>query len=119
MNYNSKADATKAAKKVLKLMEGKGWKINVWENMGWHFMVGSGPVSVHASENRSGKTQYCSMVNSEPGCFGPGLAMWTETGMRYYDPNCAARVAVINMLKVMDRLDATRRAAFRATRSLP
>jgi hypothetical protein len=121
MSYKTKAEATKAAKKVLKLMRGKGWKIQVWDNIDWHFHVGSGPVMVCMSDSPAeDKKKYWSMVNSDPDSFGPGLGMWTNGSIEHFaDPNDAAKDAVLDMLVVMDKLDMVRRKALRAVGRAP
>lgn len=42
----TKSEATSAAKRLLAQMSGRGWKIRVWENMGWHYSVETRGLSV-------------------------------------------------------------------------
>jgi hypothetical protein len=42
----------------------KGWKINVWENMGWHLSLDKGPISVHYSPLSNTFTAYLSADHS-------------------------------------------------------
>lgn len=43
MSYKTKAEAEKAAKRDCP----RGWKIRVWENIGWHVSYENGPLSIH------------------------------------------------------------------------
>lgn len=45
----TKSEATLAAKKLLAQMTGRGWKIRVWENLGWHYSVETNRVAVYPS----------------------------------------------------------------------
>ncbi len=72
----TKKEATVKAKALKKLMKTKGWKIRVWENIGWHYSLKNGPVNL--SEYNCGKeTSYSCLIAHTPGFCG-GLALWTE-----------------------------------------
>jgi len=46
----SKREATRKGKELLARMEGEGWKLNVWKNIGWHYCVrAAGVISVYPS----------------------------------------------------------------------
>jgi len=46
----TKLEAFRAARKLQALMKGKGWKIRVWENSGWHAAVETKRVAVYYHE---------------------------------------------------------------------
>jgi hypothetical protein len=77
MTYSSKAAAQKRAEQLRKQMQGKGWKIRVHENMGWHFNLRLGPVQLH-EESMNGKKWYFCLIGTDLVSSG-GLAMWTDS----------------------------------------
>jgi hypothetical protein len=50
--------AYKKANALAKIM-GTGWKVRVWENLGWHYAVESEFVKVHPTSDGAGYTVYC------------------------------------------------------------
>ncbi len=49
---DSKREANLAAKKMLKGM-GEGWKPRTWDNLGWHFQIIKGKLSIDKTSNNS------------------------------------------------------------------
>jgi hypothetical protein len=47
--FEREEDARKKAEEVKDQLPGKGWKIHVWENIGWHYRVIRGPVRVSSN----------------------------------------------------------------------
>lgn len=113
MSYQSKGKAEIAAAKLLGRMKGAGWKSRVWENMGWHIEVMSGPVSVY--ESYCPDKYHCLVSDDKryPGT-GAGHWTWTNNGPSRSDPNLAARDSVMVMLGRMKRYDKVREAGLRA-----
>ena len=44
----NKQEAEERGQALLKRMKGKGWKLRVHENIGWHYNVWNGPAAVYA-----------------------------------------------------------------------
>ncbi len=82
---NTKKQAEAAGAKLLKKLKGKGWKIRVWENLGWHCAAHNGALTVHY-DSRDG-THSC-LLSDRVNDHGAGQGYWTEN---YYpkDPNKA------------------------------
>lgn len=91
MGYGTtKAEAAAEGKKLLSKLKGTGWKLSLWQNLGWCFKVTQGPVSVHET---CGK--YWAMVSDNPNDASFGANIWTEARTRSYaDPNKAVARAI-------------------------
>lgn len=87
--------AQKDAKKLLAKMRGKGWKIRVHENLGWHYQVYYGGMNVYASG--SGGRKYWVLFNTHDG-IGAGDMRWSNSGHYSSDPNKAV-AAVLRRAK--------------------
>ena len=46
MGYATKAKALKDGHSLIKKMKTSGWKLRVWENMGWHYSIRKGAISI-------------------------------------------------------------------------
>jgi hypothetical protein len=66
-------------------MEGTNWKVEVWENLGWHYSVSNGWATVYPADVG---TFYC-LLSNEKGSSG-GLAMWSDDTFTS-DPNECVR----------------------------
>jgi len=95
-----KADATKKGKALLKRMRGKGWKLHVWENLGWNYSVENGPLSVSPAS----RTEFFCLLSDDVRYTCGGLAMWT-TDFKSSDPNKAVAHAAASARKVVNRLE--------------
>ncbi len=80
----TKAEATAAGRKLRKALNGKGWKIEVWENLGWHYAAHNVNVSVHPSA--SGKT-YHARVGVNGGGIVWNYATYGEQHFSSENPN--------------------------------
>lgn len=100
----TKSEAVAKGRALLARMKGKGWKLRVHENLGWHYCVYSGPVGVSPSRTSQG-VRFFSLVAGEPeGSKGSsGLAVWSPNGTDYKDPNRAAQEAVKIVREVVGR----------------
>ena len=104
----TKAEARQKATAFLAKMKTKGWKIRVHENMGWHYSLLNGGLSIHADKHKGKYTYHC-MLGTDP---GSGDAIWTARGEGYYpDPNKAVKFAVEYARKVIDGYAAVLEAA--------
>lgn len=107
--------AQRTARRIARLL-GKGWRVEVWENLGWHWRVTNGPVQLGACYAKGRKTLYHAMVGSSPTESRGGAAYWTERGQGYRaDPRRAVKDAVRLVEKfvagAIETRDAARRAA--------
>lgn len=104
----TKAAAEAAALKLLQRMKTPGWKTHIWNNMGWHYALQNGFVSLHASSARIGGDTYFAMISHDEGGSG-GLSMWTKSGGNSFkDPNKAVEFAVETALPIMDHITTIR-----------
>jgi hypothetical protein len=87
---------------LLKKMKGKGWRLRVWENIGWHYCVINGPVQVYPLS--SSHTEYHCLVSSNSVSRG-GCGIWTSPkNISFDDPNTAVRTEVENAKRVVTQL---------------
>lgn len=57
----TKREVERLAKKWLNTMP-RGWKSRVWENMGWHFDLNNGPISIHYDEHVKSDLRFSAMI---------------------------------------------------------
>lgn len=76
--------AWKDARACRKRMLSKGWKIRVWENLGWHWGIHKGALSVYPSE---GGVFHCMMGERIPSTGGSYLWNLPQLVDRDKDPN--------------------------------
>lgn len=82
----TKSEATRAARKLLARMSGRGWKIRVWENIGWHYSVDTNRLAVHEYHDHLPKSRFCCMLKPHYTLFG---------GVQYAcDPNKAVEACI-------------------------
>lgn len=85
---NNKEEAENTAKALAKRL-GKGWKVRVWENLGWHHAATKGGLSVSSGyDNKYG----CMMTDSFDSV-GSGCTLYPGT-KRFKDPRRAVRETV-------------------------
>ena len=92
--------AVRDADLLVKKLRGRGWRPVVWENLGWHFQVVSGPVQVYGDRQGSGgRLRYSCMISSDVGGTG-GSVLWTNQNARSYsDPNEAVKAELLAALR--------------------
>jgi len=109
---NTKKEAALKGKKLLKQMAGRGWKLRVWENLGWHYCVNSGPVSVYPSYNEG---NFFCLISTDPKKAGFGGSAWTNSSASpHKNPNQVVWEAFENMSQVVDKYLAVKKAAAQA-----
>lgn len=85
-----RARAIRKGKALLARMKGQGWKLEVWENLGWHYRVYAGPLSVSEKRDRSPEFRYSAMMSERPDDhIGGSYAWYGDTHSS--DPNRTAR----------------------------
>lgn len=108
---NTKAQALRAGKALLKKMKGYDWQVRVWENIGWHYEVHSGPVAVYPA----GQGKYFCLISDDPQKGGSGLGLWTaQNSPSRKDPNQAVEEAVALVVEVVAKHIQVKRAALKA-----
>ena len=87
----TKQEATKACKELLKLLKGKGWKANVYGQCNnWHYSATNGPIQVYPTHQIFGNKYWC-MISDRVDGYG-GSCLWTGEGVKYFkDPNHAVK----------------------------
>ena len=83
----TKQEATRRGRQLLRRMEGTGWKLRVWENIGWHYEVQNGGISIDEMRCCDGRNVYLAYLH-EGDTHGGGSAFW-HTGRECGDPNLA------------------------------
>jgi hypothetical protein len=96
--------AVKKAKALAKRM-GAGWKPNVWENMGWYYIVGKGtPVDHH----------FAFLEISPPRSQGDMYTAWVQTSPQFIEsdknPGIALSLAVAKFDNYLAELNKQRKA---------
>jgi hypothetical protein len=99
-NNRTKAETMKAARAFRQMMTFGKWDIQVWENLGWHFAIRCGAVTVHPSAF-GGKCR--ALISDHADGSGGGLAVWS-THAPHVDPNEAVRLAVQEALNYVTGL---------------
>jgi hypothetical protein len=83
----NKEEATKFAKELKAKMKTKGWRIKVWENLGWCYCISSPWITIHESYYSE---EYTAYLNSE-GKYdsGDACSFWGGGPCTSDDPNYA------------------------------
>lgn len=90
-----KAEAEERGRDLLKKMKGKGWRVVVWENCGWNYVVHAPHITVHPCHNG----QYMALISKEKD--GSGTPCHWHDPNTYKDPNAAVRRAVSKARRVV------------------
>lgn len=95
MGFETKREARAAAKVAKSEVEkefGPGWRVRVWENMGWYFCVKKWPISVRKDIGSPGEdTTWWAQISPSG---ESGLMMWQPGSESYYEPRSAITAAV-------------------------
>ena len=88
----TKEEALKKGKALQKRL-GAGWKVHVFENLGWHYTVSAidGLLSMHGHSYKGEVKYYCMFTNSFP---GSGSIGWFAD-KSYKDPLDAVRKSFV------------------------
>lgn len=82
----TKEQATKKGKALLKRMVGDGWKLRVWENLGWHFSVSLLNLTIFDDCGND----YSAFLTTDESHRGSGEMFWSP-GKSFADPNKAVK----------------------------
>lgn len=89
---------------------GPCWKSRVWENLGWHYEVTNGPISLCESDGK-----YRALISDDPNKAGYGSGLWANTKQTYSkDPKKAVRIAIEHMQRVLSEYNKVGEAAIKA-----
>jgi hypothetical protein len=72
----TKTEAKILGKALLRRMKGKGWKLNLWENLGWHYSVHLGGLSINPLQERCNTLYFALLSNGD--YVGTGEMYWTD-----------------------------------------
>lgn len=90
---NTRAEATRWGRRQLKKFRGKGWRMRVWNNMGWHVAFHNHGLNVRCQPSAFSHTLFHALLSDE--CRGSGgLAAWSPGYRQYRDPNKSAQAAI-------------------------
>lgn len=98
----TKAQAERGAQALRRKLKGKGWKIKLWENMGWHYCLQLGPLRV--DRDRSDGFYSVLMGEKQEDNVGGSYLWLVRAG--FLDPNCAVTMQIRKARKTVDRLNA-------------
>lgn len=96
-------EAFRKGNALLNRMKGKGWKLDVWENLGWWYCVYAGPISVYPTHDSN--KFHCLMAEGlgNKGHAGGGSYLWkTDDNLR--DPNELVKRQIQIAQAVVDNL---------------
>lgn len=100
-------EATKRGKALLKRVKGRGWKLDVWENLGWHYAVRNGPLTVYADRYTKDRSmRYSTLLGGEPKDRHCGSLNWSPPSKGYRDPNRAVRAQLKAARAYVNQVDA-------------
>lgn len=89
-------DAVRKSNKLLKVM-GPEWKARVYENLGWHYSLQRGPITLYEREK-----EYSALIDDRLEDPVGGLALWTnDVSKRYSDPKKAVIAAIKQVEEVV------------------
>jgi hypothetical protein len=103
----TKDQATKLGKALLRKMKSKGWKLRVWENLGWHYCLVNPPLTLHP-----GIDGYWIFMTDKLNEADYGSYLWSMRDS-FADPNEAVRAQVVLAQKNIKVLNETVDAANR------
>lgn len=95
MLVKTKREAMVAGRHLKSLMKTSGWKVCVWNNLGWYYNIKKENVVVNPDSNhRMGGSWYWCEVE-------PSYAFWSD-GRSYRDPNMAVQRAISKVRKEVE-----------------
>jgi len=108
----NKQEATKAGKALLARMKTKGWKLRVWENLGWHYSLERPPLSVYPLYGEGESPSVGIMMTNKADESGWGYLCWDYKASSE-DPNKVVEAQIKEAQEYINRLQAALDAARR------
>ena len=103
--FATRSEAKKAGLRALSKMKSKEWKIDVWENLGWHFdfHAAGGLITIHCDDDRGlYKLEYSCSIDREYSGADELADERSEEGEYHSDPQKAFEVTVRLIKKHMN-----------------
>jgi hypothetical protein len=111
VSYKTKKAATEAGKtELMSKLKGKGWKLRVHENLGWHYAADKGNVHVHPVHNRGEKPKFMCLIAGRADECGWGDCDWS-TKFAHHDPIKVIKHELRSVQEVTNQKVAARRGA--------
>jgi hypothetical protein len=89
---NTKTEATREGKRLLRLLKGEGWKLRVWENCGW----------CYSADNKLHAMQVYPSLDGTWGCLPyPSYSHLCDL-RKFSDPNAAVKATIRSVRKAAD-----------------
>jgi hypothetical protein len=87
----TKKEAVRRGKLLLKKMKTKGWKLDVWENLGWRYCISKPSIKIYPFITNN---MDMNAIIKYHGLIQPNYTFWTNRAGWREDPNEAADVAL-------------------------
>jgi hypothetical protein len=84
-DFKSETEARAFGRRIKKTLKGKGWKMSVWNNLGWHVHWTLGRLTLTVSFFR-GETKYSTLISDVKEEPGSGASHWARS-FSHKDPN--------------------------------
>jgi len=109
----TKQEATRRGKALLARMKTKGWKLRVWENLGWHYSLERPPLSVYPLYREEEESPSVGiMMTNKADESGWGYPCWDYKASNK-DPNKAVEAQIKEAQEYVNQLQAALDAARR------
>lgn len=80
--------AQRLGKKVLKMLTNRrGWKIEVWNNLGWHVALRKNGLNLYIQEDMFNRLSFSTLLSSDGSCSGE--TFWSPGHRSFKNPNSA------------------------------
>ncbi len=99
-------EAESRGKRLLKRMKGQGWVLDVWENLGWHYAVENGPLTVYGDHFPGANGTFSTLLGENEDDRHCGSFNWSPRGKRYKDPNRAVKAQLRLAREYVDSVSA-------------
>lgn len=109
MSYATKQEAQKRGEIGLAFIKkdrlhGRGWRIKVWENLGWHVAWTKGSAEVYEGRRIIGYSYSC-LISDEPNKPGSGSSEWSTHAGSFSTPLQAYLHEVAAVRKYFSRVN--------------
>lgn len=98
--HNEYLGALRLGKATLKLLKNPfGWKVRVWENLGWHVALQKGGMNLHIHNYDSPRVTYSVLFSSDGGTGGESFWTMKDSDSHGSDPN----VVINRQLRIAEK----------------